>query len=100
MSDEQELVIDTHGHIVAPREMYAYRELLIGARGHYGRGTAPTEDVHIADELVHHSQQNRANQDFGPEILREPAAGHIRLLDQVGTTVQIISGRPYSLMHS
>jgi hypothetical protein len=30
-------VIDVHGHIVAPSELYSYREFLIGSRGHYGR---------------------------------------------------------------
>ena len=30
-------VIDVHGHIVAPAELYAYREFLVGTRGHYGR---------------------------------------------------------------
>jgi hypothetical protein len=28
---------DVHGHIVAPAEPYAYREFLIGSRGHCGR---------------------------------------------------------------
>jgi predicted TIM-barrel fold metal-dependent hydrolase len=51
-------VVDVHGHIVAPAELYSYREFLIGSRGHYGRR------------------------------------------DKVGTDVQLVSGRPYSLMHS
>lgn len=71
-------VIDIHGHVSAPAELYAYRSILTAGRGAHGRSgvTLPAEKVRAA------------------------AARHVGLLDKVGTDVQLISPRPFQLMHS
>lgn len=86
-------VIDVHGHIVAPVELYSYREFLIGTRGHYGR-------------RLKGFSEHREGISYGrtgilpPEELKHFAEEHISWLDLVGTDVQLVSARPYSLMHS
>jgi predicted TIM-barrel fold metal-dependent hydrolase len=87
------LTVDVHGHIVAPAELYAYREFLIGARGHYGRRLKGFSD---AREGMAHGR----NGVIPPAELKHFAEEHISWLDKVGTDVQLVSARPYSLMHS
>lgn len=86
-------VIDVHGHIVAPAELYAYREFLIGTRGHYGRRLKGFSD---SREGLGHGRTGI----IAPEELKHFAEEHISWLDKVGTDVQLVSARPYSLMHS
>jgi predicted TIM-barrel fold metal-dependent hydrolase len=86
-------VIDVHGHIVAPSELYSYREFLIGTRGHYGRRLKGFSD---AREGMSHGRTGV----IPPDDLRHFAEEHISWLDKVGTDVQLVSARPYSLMHS
>jgi predicted TIM-barrel fold metal-dependent hydrolase len=71
-------VIDIHGHVSAPAELYAYRSLLLAGRGVHGRSgiRLPKDKVLGAAER------------------------HVALLDAVGTDVQLISPRPFQLMHS
>lgn len=71
-------VIDIHGHVSAPAELYAYRSILVAGRGAHGRSgiTLPEDKVRAAAER------------------------HVRLLDQAGTDIQLISPRPFQLMHS
>lgn len=71
-------VIDIHGHVSSPAELYAYRSLLISGRGAHGRSgvTLP------------------------PDSVRRSAERHAALLEDVGTDVQFISPRPFQLMHS
>jgi predicted TIM-barrel fold metal-dependent hydrolase len=80
------MIIDVHGHIVAPPRMYAYREFLLGTRGHYGR-QSKLEGLHESTGEY-------------PDELRQTALEHLDWLDGVGTDVQLISARPYGLMHS
>jgi predicted TIM-barrel fold metal-dependent hydrolase len=86
-------VIDVHGHIVAPAELYAYREFLIGSRGHYGRRLKGFSEER---EGLGHGRTGI----IPPEQLKHFADEHISWLDLVGTDVQLVSARPYSLMHS
>jgi 4-oxalmesaconate hydratase len=72
------MVIDIHGHVTAPAELYAYKSLLLSSRGHHGRGNPG-----ISDELMHSAVRR-----------------HIDLLKEVGTDLQFISPRPFQLMHS
>lgn len=71
-------VIDIHGHVSSPAELYAYRSILLAGRGAHGRSgvTLPQDKVLSAAER------------------------HVGLLDKVGTDVQLISPRPFQLMHS
>lgn len=87
------LTIDVHGHIVAPAELYAYREFLIGSRGHYGRRLKGFSDER---EGLGHGRTGV----IPPEVLAHFAEEHVSWLDKVGTDVQLVSARPYSLMHS
>jgi 4-oxalmesaconate hydratase len=70
------MIVDIHGHIVAPAEMYEYQAKLIARR-------SPFKAPNISDESLMTSLK-----------------GHLALLDEAGTDVQFISPRPYTMMHS
>jgi 4-oxalmesaconate hydratase len=72
------MIIDIHGHVSAPPELYAYRSVLLGSRGHHGRGSPGISE----DRMLQSAQR------------------HVDLLSGVGTDVQFISPRPFQLMHS
>jgi predicted TIM-barrel fold metal-dependent hydrolase len=72
------MIIDMHGHVSAPPELYAYKALLLSSRGYHGKGSPG-----ISDERMHAA-----------------AKRHLDLLRSVGTDVQFISPRPFHLMHS
>jgi 4-oxalmesaconate hydratase len=72
------IVIDVHGHVTAPPELYAYKSLLLASRGEHGKG-----GLKIPDELV-----------------AKAAQPHVDLLKKVGTDMQLISPRPFQAMHS
>ena len=72
------MIIDMHGHMSAPPELYAYKSLLLAARDYHGKGSPG-----ISDERMHQGVQR-----------------HLDLLKGVGTDVQFISPRPFQLMHS
>lgn len=72
------MIVDVHAHLVAPAELYAYKASLQSTRGAHGKG-----DAGISDEKLHAS-----------------AAGNVAIMDAVGTDVQLLSPRPYMLMHS
>jgi 4-oxalmesaconate hydratase len=71
------LIIDSHAHLVAPPVFYAYRSNLLAAGGHY-RGPVGVSD----------------------EALAQAAAGNVKIMDSVGTDVQLLSPRPFQQMHS
>jgi predicted TIM-barrel fold metal-dependent hydrolase len=72
------MVIDIHGHVSAPLELYAYQAQLIMSQGFHGKG-------HVqADE----------------EKIVQAAAGHVELLGRLGIDVQLVSPRPFAMMHS
>ena len=71
-------VIDIHGHVSSPAELYAYRSILLAGRGAHGRtGVKLPRDKVLA-----------------------AAERHVGLLDAAGTDLQLISPRPFQLMHS
>ena len=71
-------VIDSHAHISAPAEMYAYQARLIASRGY-----PSTRPPKISDEQH-----------------REAVAHHLARLEQHGTDLQLLSPRPFHMMHS
>lgn len=71
------MVIDSHAHLNAPEVFYAYKARL-QASGGLHRG-----DPKISDEA-----------------LAAAAARNVAALDEVGTTIQVLSPRPYQLMTS
>ena len=71
------MIIDCHGHLGAPAELYVYANHLLNTRGEEGRGRAMISD----------------------ERMEELAQSNLRIMDRVGTDFRITSPRPY-LMHS
>jgi len=79
------MVIDIHAHVTAPQELYAYKAGLLSHRGAHGRGK-----VNVSDDLL-------------KQTLEAPVFGggsHLQQLREVGTDMQLISPRPYTMMHS
>jgi OH-DDVA meta-cleavage compound hydrolase len=79
------MIIDAHGHVTAPDKLYVYKAGLISHRGAHGRGSTGA-----TDEDVKHA-------------LNEPVFGgssHLAQLKEVGTDMQLVSPRPYQMMHS
>ena len=78
------MIIDIHAHFTAPAELFAYKANLLASR------SRPRGPLKMSDDLV-------------TEALNKPVHGgssHLEQLDQVGTDYQIISPRPYQMMHS
>ncbi len=79
------MIIDAHGHVTAPDKLYVYKAGLISHRGAHGRGNSGA-----TDEDVKHA-------------LNEPVFGgssHLAQLKEAGTDMQLVSPRPYQMMHS
>lgn len=79
------MIIDVHAHVTAPQELYAYKAMILSHRGAHGRGK-----VNVTDELL-------------KKTLEAPVFGgksHLGQLEEVGTDLQLISPRPYTMMHS
>jgi len=79
------VIIDCHGHVSAPAELWAYKATLLAHRGSHGRGGVKISD----DELV--AAANKA--EHWP-------AGHLDLLKRHRTDRQLISPRPFQMMQS
>lgn len=79
------MIIDCHGHVSAPAELWVYKSLLLSHRGEHGRRFPELTDEQIL------AAANR----------REMApCGHLDMLDRVGTDLQLLSPRPFQQMHS
>ena len=79
------MVIDSHGHVTAPESLYVYKAQILSHRGGHGRG-----GVNATDEDI-------------KKALNAPVFGgssHLGQLKEAGTDMQIISPRPYQMMHS
>ena len=70
------MIVDVHGHTVAPAEMYEYQAKLFARRSTF-KGPKISDDQ-----------------------LEAKLAGHLALLDSGQIDVQLISPRPYTMMHS
>jgi OH-DDVA meta-cleavage compound hydrolase len=79
------MIIDCHAHVSAPAELWAYRARLTAHRGAHGRGK-----VNVSDDEIRRAVNE-------PEIA---AKGHLPLIDEYGTDLQLLSPRPFQLMHS
>ena len=79
------MIIDAHGHVTAPDKLYVYKSGILSHRGAHGRGSTGTTDDDIR------------------KALNEPVFGgssHLDQLKEVGTDMQLVSPRPYQMMHS
>src|SRR5678816_398741 len=79
------MIIDIHAHVTAPDSLYVYKAGILSHRGAHGRGTVNATDEEIIRAL------NVPN--FG-------GSSHFDQLKEAGTDMQIISPRPYQMMHS
>ena len=79
------MIIDCHGHVSAPAELWAYKATLLAARGTHGRG-----GLRLSDDQLRHAVEKVP---FGPY-------SHLDYLNKIGTDVQAVSPRPFQLMHS
>jgi len=71
------MIIDAHAHLVAPPALYAYRSNLTVARGQYGFYKGEVSDADLA----------------------KSAAQNVAIMDAVGTDVQVLSPRPFMMIH-
>ena len=71
------MIIDAHAHLVAPPALYAYRSNLTVARGQYGFYKGEVSDAELA----------------------KSAAQNVAIMDAVGTDVQVLSPRPFMMIH-
>lgn len=79
------MIIDCHGHVSAPVELWAYKANVLSHRGSHGRG-----GVRVTDEQIIEAAHRK---EAFPK-------GHIPLLDDHGTDLQLISPRPFQMMNS
>src|SRR5215469_6594502 len=86
-SGDLRMIIDIHGHVSAPAQLYAYKATLLASRGSHGRGALKFSDEQLKAVL---------NGTGGSEGL----GAHLPLLDKHGTDFQLISPRPFQMMHS
>jgi predicted TIM-barrel fold metal-dependent hydrolase len=79
------MIIDSHGHVTAPDSLYVYKAGILSHRGGHGRGATGATDDDVK------------------KALNSPVFGgssHLDQLKEAGTDMQIISPRPYQMMHS
>jgi OH-DDVA meta-cleavage compound hydrolase len=79
------MIIDIHGHVSAPQGLYAFKANLLASRGAHGRGGLKFSDEQLEAAL-------HTTGVFG--------RGHLDQMDKHGTDMQLISPRPFQLMHS
>src|SRR5262249_37266208 len=79
------MVIDSHAHVTAPDALYVFKAGILAHRGAHGRG-----GVNVTDDDIIKAHTSPV---FG-------GSSHLEQLKEVGTDMQIISPRPYQMMHS
>ena len=80
------MIVDVHGHMSAPERLYAYKANLLAHRGAHGRGGVRVSDDELRAAVV--------------EEIGSFGMSHMDHLDAAGIDLQIISPRPYQMMHS
>lgn len=78
------MIIDIHAHFTAPDKLFAYKSNLLASR------SRPRGKLKLSDELIIEALNKEVH----------GGASHLQQLDEVGTDIQIISPRPYQMMHS
>jgi len=79
------MIIDCHGHVSAPADLWVYKSLLLSHRGEHGGRISE-----ISDEDIIRAANKR---EMAP-------CGHLDMLARVGTDMQLLSPRPFQMMHS
>lgn len=75
------MIIDAHAHLVTPSSVFAIRTVLHASNGQ-------------------HSAHWYRQRFMAPGELEKSAAQCVALMDQVGTDIQLLSPRPFTLWHS
>src|SRR5436309_6835635 len=71
------MIIDIHAHVSAPAELYAYQANLLASRGSQRKAMYKADDEKVEQALT----------------------PHLKFLEEAGTDMQLLSPRPYTLMH-
>ncbi|RDK06001.1 amidohydrolase family protein [Cupriavidus lacunae] len=79
------MIIDCHGHVSAPAQLWVYKANLVSHLGAHGRKMPEVSD----EEIIRAMNQK----EMGP-------CGHVEALERVGTDMQALSPRPFQMMHS
>ena len=79
------MIIDCHGHVSAPAELFAYKASIMSHRGAHGRGA-----VNVSDDEI----RAAANK------VEMAPVGHLDMLKRNGTDMQLISPQPFQMMHN
>jgi predicted TIM-barrel fold metal-dependent hydrolase len=79
------MIIDCHAHVSAPTELWAYKALILSHRGAHGRGK-----VEVTDDEIRAAANKK---EMAP-------VGHLDMLKKHGTDMQLLSPRPFQMMHS
>ena len=79
------MIIDCHAHVSAPTELWAYKALILSHRGAHGRGKVEVSD----EELVAAANKK----EMAP-------VGHLDMMKRNGIDLQLVSPRPFQMMHS
>jgi predicted TIM-barrel fold metal-dependent hydrolase len=72
------MIIDAHAHVNAPPELYAYQVSLLSSGGSQGKSSPGISDAQV--------------EDYGRRTTK--------VMDSVGTDMQLISPRPFGMLHS
>ncbi len=81
------MIIDCHGHVSPPTQLWAYKASIISHRGAHGRG-----GVHVSDDEIRDAVEKKR--------FEGGDKSHMAFLDEVGTDMQCISPRPFQMMTS
>ena len=79
------MIIDCHGHVSPPVDLWAYKAMIMSHRGEHGRKMTEVTD----EDILHYANKK----EMAP-------CGHLDMLDRVKTDIQLISPRPFQMMHS
>jgi predicted TIM-barrel fold metal-dependent hydrolase len=79
------MIIDCHAHVSAPPELWAYKASLLSHRGAHGRGK-----VEVTDEQIRIAANKK---EMAP-------VGHLDMMAKNRIDLQMISPRPFQMMHS
>jgi 4-oxalmesaconate hydratase/OH-DDVA meta-cleavage compound hydrolase len=79
------MIIDCHGHVSAPAELWAYKASVMSHRGAHGKGK-----VEVSDDDIRRAVNRK---EMAPK-------GHLDMLKTVGVDMQLVSPRPFQMMPS
>jgi predicted TIM-barrel fold metal-dependent hydrolase len=82
--------IDCHAHFSAPDSLYSLKSMLLASRGAAGKGQFPKK---LSRENIKAHVEGGGSSVHGVK-------GHLEYMDEAGTDIQLLSPRPYQMMHS